>query len=105
MDEQPDFEASLVKLEGLVSALERGDGTLATALAQYESGVHLLARCQTLLETAEKAVSLIASVQSDGTPKLTPFDATASVDRDVKNRPGRASSRKPVADPSSDPPF
>ena len=55
MDE-PDFETALMKLEGLVSALERGDGTLSTALTQYESGVHLLARCQGLLDSAEKSV-------------------------------------------------
>ncbi len=104
MDE-PDFEASLVKLEGLVSALERGDGTLATALSQYEAGVHLLARCQSLLDGAEKSVSLIAGVAGDGAPILTSFDATASVERDVKARPSRVTSRKPVVDPSIDPPF
>ncbi len=104
MDE-PDFETVLVRLEGLVSALERGDGTLATALAQYESGVHLLARCQSLLDVAEKSVCSIAQMDEEGVLKLTPFDSTASVERDGKARPSRASSRKPAAGPSGDPPF
>lgn len=105
MEEQADFEALVVKLEGLISALERGDGTLANALSQYETGVNLLAKCNGLLDSAEKAVSVIAGVKENGEPELTPFDATATVERDVKPRPGRASSRKPVVDPSLEPPF
>ena len=104
MDE-PDFETALMKLEGLVSALERGDGTLSTALTQYESGVHLLARCQGLLDSAEKSVCSIAQMDGAGVLSLTPFESTATVERDVKTRPSRASSRKPVADLSGDPPF
>ncbi|MFO0954370.1 MAG: exodeoxyribonuclease VII small subunit [Isosphaeraceae bacterium] len=40
------FEEALRRLERLVDDLERGEPELSTALAKYEQGVRLLARCQ-----------------------------------------------------------
>lgn len=74
----PDFEEALRRLEKLVDELERGDPALSKALAYYEEGVRLLAECQTVLERAERSVSLLTGVDPSGAPLTTPFDASAS---------------------------
>ena len=95
-----DFESALGRLEGVVDDLERGDADLSEALGHYEQGVRLLARCHHLLDGAERTVALIAGVDEDGKPVLTPFDATASLDRETGGnvRPGRAVPRASVDD-------
>src|SRR6185437_8716213 len=49
------FEDALDQLETIVGDLERGEPELSSALAKYERGVRLLARCHQLLETAERS--------------------------------------------------
>lgn len=50
------FEAAFKELEKLVSQLEAGETTLDEALALFERGQALAARCGSLLETAELKV-------------------------------------------------
>jgi exodeoxyribonuclease VII small subunit len=102
------FEALLRLLEQTVEDLEGGDLGLDGALAKYEQGVQLLARCYILLDVAERRVALLTEVDEDGQPETTPFDASASVERDApfevdapKVRRGAAAS----ADGAGDPPF
>jgi exodeoxyribonuclease VII small subunit len=76
-----DFEAALDELEQIVDNLEAGEPALAEALAKYERGIHLLARCQGLLDGADRTVALLAGVDASGQPLTTPFDTTATADR------------------------
>jgi exodeoxyribonuclease VII small subunit len=72
------FEVSLEGLERVVSALEAGDLGLDEAIARYEEGVRLLARCRTLLEGAERKVALLTGIDAEGKPITEPFDAAAT---------------------------
>lgn len=92
----PGFETALDELERLIEDLERGDLELARAMASYERGVGLLARCQGLLEGAERSVALLTGVDAEGRPLTTPFDATASADREAPGRRAAASDHGPV---------
>jgi exodeoxyribonuclease VII small subunit len=53
------FEESLAELEGIVTAAELDDAPLATTMQQFERGIALAAHCKTLLETAERKVSML----------------------------------------------
>ncbi len=48
-----DFEEAFAELEAIVQQLEEGNTSLAEALALYERGMALAARCQSLLDEAE----------------------------------------------------
>ncbi len=51
--EELSFEQAFAELEQIVQALEEGNQPLAEALALYERGMELAARCQQLLDAAE----------------------------------------------------
>lgn len=88
-DEQPEpkFEDALNDLEKIVAVLERGDTELSDALAQYERGVRLLARCHKLLDSAEQTVALLTKVDEAGNPETAPFDTTATTERERSSTP------------------
>ena len=78
MADELSFEDALKSLEQVVDDLERGEPELSSALKKYELGVKLLAQCQTVLEKAERSVSLLTGVDASGNPISTPFNpATA----------------------------
>lgn len=52
----PAYEALMEKLEASVARLESGGLTLDEAIAAYEEGTALAAKCQGLLETAEQRI-------------------------------------------------
>ena len=52
------------------------------ALARYESGIRLLAQCHTLLDTADRKVALLTGVDSQGQATTSPFDSSATIDRE-----------------------
>ena len=52
----PSYEALMERLQQVVARLETGELPLAEAVALYEEGVALAARCQQLLEAAELRV-------------------------------------------------
>lgn len=81
LEPEIDFEAALDELEQIVVDLERGEPALASALAKYERGVGLLARCHGLLDGAERTVAILSGVDDEGRPQTSPFDATATADR------------------------
>lgn len=51
---QPDFEARLAALEGIVKALEGDALSLEESLLRYQEGVQHLQACRALLDGAEK---------------------------------------------------
>jgi exodeoxyribonuclease VII small subunit len=107
MDPEPNFEADLHRLERIVDDLERGEPELAEALAKYEQGVRLLARCQGVLDQAERSVALLRGVDADGNPVFAAFDATATAAPEptpapVKPDQAPATRRKRRAEPEPD---
>jgi exodeoxyribonuclease VII small subunit len=112
MSTTPDlpFEVALDRIERIVADLEQGAPELASALARYEEAVRLLAHCHGLIEGAERSIGLLSGVDDKGQPLTTPFDATATLERESapsprKITPGAANpSPSPDFDDSS-PPF
>lgn len=51
--EEPTFEESVERLEGLIQAMENGDTPLAELVAKFEEGSKLLRQCQAQLKEAE----------------------------------------------------
>jgi exodeoxyribonuclease VII small subunit len=96
MDAEPTFEESLDQLEEVVEALERGDLGLDEALARYERGVRLLARCRGLLEAAEHRVAILTGVDGDGSPQTAHFDPSAIMEREASLAPSPRLSARPV---------
>jgi exodeoxyribonuclease VII small subunit len=82
VEPEPTFETALDQLEQIADDLERGESDLAVALAKYEQAVRLLARCYGQLDAAERTVALLTDVDATGQPVTTPFDATATTDRE-----------------------
>ena len=100
---EPPFEDALRQLERIVDDLERGEPELSTALAKYEEGVRLLARCQGVLDRAERSVALLTGVDESGSPRTAFFDPD-SADREnplttpSPPKPGRR--KRPPAAPA-----
>ncbi len=84
------FEDAISRLESAVQQLEGGGLGLDEALSQYEQGVRLVQRCQTLLERAERQVALLTDVDPDGNPQTAPFEGLGAT---------IAPSRRPIAPP------
>jgi exodeoxyribonuclease VII small subunit len=112
MSMNPDipFEDALDQLEQIVADLERGEPELDRALAKYERAIGLLAHCRGLVDGAERTVALLDGVDDQGRPVATPFDATATAERDAPKPPGRkpgtkdaSPSRSPTGDESAPP--
>jgi exodeoxyribonuclease VII small subunit len=82
VDPEPTFETALDQLERIADDLERGEPDLAVALSKYEQAVRLLAHCHGQLDAAERTVALLTGVDEAGRPLTTPFDATATADRE-----------------------
>ena len=74
----PSFEQTLGRLEEIVHLLEEGKIGLDEALGRYEEGVGLLRKAYELLETAQRRISLLSGVDSEGNPILRPMEDAAS---------------------------
>jgi exodeoxyribonuclease VII small subunit len=68
------FEASLKKLEEIVSRLETGSLSLEDSLKAFEEGVKHSAFCASKLDEAERRVEILLK-QKDGSLKREPFAA------------------------------
>lgn len=73
MENKPSFEQSMQRLEQIVRLLEKGDAPLEDAMRLFEEGTSLAARCQELLEQAEKQVVQLTK-GPDGNPVESAFD-------------------------------
>ena len=66
------FEASMARLEEIVTLLERGDAPLDQAMSLFEEGAKLLRECTAKLDTAEQQVRLLVPGE-DGQPQEKAF--------------------------------
>jgi len=67
--EKPDaasLEASMKRLEAIVSELEAGDQPLEAALARFEEGLDIGRRCRDILDRAEERVRRLVDVDDAG---------------------------------------
>ncbi len=68
-----DLEHSLQALEMLVERMEHGELSLEQALADFEQGIALVRRCETVLKAAEQKVQIL--IERSGHSELAPFVA------------------------------
>lgn len=61
------FEESMVRLDEIVKALEKGDVALEDSIKLFDEGTKLAAKCAQLLETAELKVTKLMQ-GPDGAP-------------------------------------
>lgn len=61
------FEQSMVRLEQIVRAMEKGDVELEESLKMFQEGTELIRRCGKLLDEAELQVKKIMTAP-DGNP-------------------------------------
>ena len=66
------FEASLKRLDEIVSRMERGDVPLEEALSLFEEGTALVKSCTKLLDEAELKI-VRRTKGNDGAPEETEF--------------------------------
>ena len=67
------FEQSLMRLEQIVRAMERGDVPLEESLKLFQEGTELVRSCGKLLEEAQLQVSKIMTA-ADGSPVEEAFE-------------------------------
>ena len=67
-----DFEASMTRLEEIVTRLEKGDVPLSQSLSLFEEGTRLAAACRAELDQAEQQVVRLMK-GPDGAPVETEF--------------------------------
>ena len=61
------FEESMIRLEQIVRAMERGDVALEESLKLFQEGTELVSNCQKLLDDAKMQVKMIMTA-ADGSP-------------------------------------
>lgn len=67
------FEESMVRLEQIVRAMERGDVPLEESLKLFQEGTQLVQSCGKLLDNAQLQVNKIMTA-ADGSPAEEEFD-------------------------------
>jgi exodeoxyribonuclease VII small subunit len=95
----PSFEQTLARLEEIVHLLEEGSLGLDAALGRYEEGIGLLRTAYELLENAQRKISLLSGVDSEGNPILEPMEDAASFTQqpEVSGLPSAKRTRAPRA--------
>lgn len=73
------FEEALTQLEDLIEAMERETLPLEQLVSHYETGSKLLARCESLLQSAKDRVELI-SLRSQASTPTSPNDESPAED-------------------------
>jgi exodeoxyribonuclease VII small subunit len=58
------FEESMKTLEGIVSELENGNLNLDESVKKFEEGMKIAKQCNTILESAEKKITIL--LEKDG---------------------------------------
>ncbi len=71
-EQRPTFEATMARLEEIVSRLENGGAGLDESLAIFEEGVALVRQCNEILTQAEQKVKILVS-QGEGDMAEEPF--------------------------------
>jgi exodeoxyribonuclease VII small subunit len=75
------FEASLAKLEEIVTQLEEGDLSLEESLKLFEDGVKLSRECKERLEQAERRIEVLLK-DKNGNPSLQAIEQKSLDDTD-----------------------
>ncbi|MCD7843085.1 MAG: exodeoxyribonuclease VII small subunit [Clostridiales bacterium] len=66
------FEESMLRLEEIVTQLEKGEATLEESMALFEEGTKLAAACAKQLDTAEQKVRKLTGT-ADAAPVEQPM--------------------------------
>lgn len=61
---EPNFEASMDKLSGIVEKMETGDLTLDESLKLYEEGIRISQTCMKRLEQAQQRIEMLMRTSS-----------------------------------------
>jgi exodeoxyribonuclease VII small subunit len=78
----PSFEVAIKRLTEIVATLERGDLPLEESLRLFEEGVQLSRVSQKRLDTAEKRVEQLLSVDDQGRATTAAFTTTVEEEAD-----------------------
>lgn len=65
---EPDFETTLVQLEGIVTKLESGELPLEEALKEFEQGIKLAQLGQVRLQQAEQHIQILLKKSETAAP-------------------------------------
>lgn len=88
------FEEAMGRLEQVVRDLEEGDVELTEALGRYEEGVKLLRRCFNTLDSAERRIEQLCSVDAEGNAVIAPFGDDEASDESLESKANRRSGRR-----------
>ena len=66
------FEEAMKKLEEIVTELENGNLNLDESVSKFEEGMKLAKQCNSILETAEKKITIL--LENNGELKEEKFD-------------------------------
>ncbi len=58
-EENISFESAMEELELIAKSLEKGDLNLDESVKQFEKGIKLSKKCNEILESAEKKISIL----------------------------------------------
>ena len=72
------FEENMLRLEAIVTQLEKGEAPLDESLKLFEEGTKLIGECRTALDKAEQQVVKLMK-GTDGEPVETPFASEETV--------------------------
>ena len=67
------FEESMIRLEQIVRAMERGDVALEESLKLFREGTELVQRCAKQLDEAQMQIQKVMTA-ADGSPVMEDFD-------------------------------
>ena len=67
------FEESMIRLEQIVRAMERGDVALEESLKLFREGTELVQSCAKLLDEAQMQIQKVMTA-ADGSPVMEDFD-------------------------------
>ena len=64
---QMNVEETFAALDRIIGKLEKGDGSLEEAVADYEEGMKLVKSCNEKIEMIEKRILVLSGDQAEGT--------------------------------------
>lgn len=67
------FEQAMLRLEEIVTSMERGEAPLEESLTLFAEGTKLLKQCTTMLDKAEQQVTKVIRT-ADGVLEEVPFE-------------------------------
>ena len=68
-DAGPGFEDALAQVEEIIERIEAGEVGLEQAIAEYERGMKLVARCRGVLAQAEQRVEELTRQMKEASPR------------------------------------